>query len=114
MGSSQLLGAPWSLLYTDDGGSQKVDFCPGEKHCTAMQTAFLKPSATKLHPEQKRAPATPGLDVPPKMPGAKIRPNTEPCTLRLEAVEARLSFRVLTMTMWAGGGLSRAKPQPLQ
>lgn len=48
------------------------------------------------------------------MPGAKIRPNTEPCTLRLEAVEARLSFRVLTMTMWAGGGLSRAKPQPLQ
>lgn len=67
-------------------------FCPGEKHCTAMQTAFLKPSATKLRPEQRKHTPHQGLDVPPKMLGDKIRPNTEPCTLRLEAVEARLSF----------------------
>lgn len=55
MGSSQLLGAHGSLLDTDTGCPHKVAFCCGErKHCTEKHTGFLKPSQTKLHPEQSR------------------------------------------------------------
>ena len=90
-GSSQLLGAHWSLLDTDAGCAHKVAFCCGErKRWAEKHTGFLQPSQTKLRPEQSSVP--PGPDVPLQTPGDEFRSDTKPCTLNLETAEARLSF----------------------